>query len=81
MKGSPTCEIDDPSISVNFRYQRKFDKAPMTFQLGSGYEETKKGTHSVLYMVWSCSCLRSDEPFNFRETDIVEILKAEGFIC
>jgi len=53
----------------------------MTFQLGSGYEETKKGTHSVLYMVWSCSCLRSDEPFNFRETDIVEILKAEGFIC
>ena len=80
VKGRIARAMDGHSISVNILFEKKSEKGPMGFQLGSGYEETKKGTHSVLYMVGSCSSLRSDEPFNFCEMDIVEILRAEGFI-
>jgi len=80
VKGRIARPMDDHSISVNIRFEKNFEKGSMGFQLGSGYEETKKGTHSVLYMVGSCSSLRSDEPFDFCEMDIVQILRAQGFI-
>lgn len=70
-------QTDSTPIKVNW----KDSAADGTRELGTGYETSiKTGNHSVLYMAGSCSSLSSDEPFDFKKRDIVDVLRASGFI-
>jgi hypothetical protein len=70
-------QIDSEQIKVNWKYSA----IPDAHELGTGYEKSvKTGNHSVLYMAGSCSALSSDEPFDFKKYNVVEVLRANGFI-
>jgi len=70
-------QTDSEQIKVNWKYSVSSD----THKLGTGYEKSvKTGNHSVLYMAGSCSALSSDEPFDFKKHDVVDVLHVNGYI-
>jgi hypothetical protein len=79
VEGNRALETDGTSIKVNYRYEVP-ERYPPTAKIGGGHEETNRGTHSVLYTSGTCASLRSDQPFDFGNCDIVEVLRDNGYI-
>jgi len=82
IQGDRALDVEGTSIKVSYRFETSENPEgyPPMAKLGGGHQKTTRGTHSVLYMSGTCSSLRSDQLFDFKNCNIVEVLRGNGLI-